>query len=691
MEATWQYTPFFFPLVIGGLISIALAAFSWRHRSARGAVPFAVLMLCVTWWSTGYAVQLSQTDLTTKVFVSNLNYIAILIIPMAWLAFALQYAGQHRPLTRRNLILLAIIPLLMMGVVWTDQWHHWFRIRVEMTLVLDRFLVMKPTHGVAFWVLTAYAYPLILLGAGLLLRSLLRSPGVIRAQAIAIIIGILAPLAANVLSIFDLIPHEGIDLTPFAFVITGLMMGWALFRFQLLDVVPVARDRIIEGMRDGVIVLDSRKRIVDLNQAAQEFLDRPISEIIGHPSRDVLASWPELAEYAQDIVEAHAEIALDRGARFFDLRISPLQDVGGRSAGRLIVLRDISARKRAEGELTAILESIADGVIVFDPVGRAIVANPAITDLLGIHADDVIGLHLEELLSDTVDAEQRAVLATALGSNAMFCPSIQIKWGKKTLSASAAPVRLESGDVIGSVAVFRDFTREAEVDRMKSTFVSIASHELRAPLTAILGYSEMLREGVFGPLQGEQMDVVRRLLANTNQMMSLANNLLDQARMEAGEISLSPSTFSPANLANSVREMMEITAHTKGIALTCDIADDAPSKVTGDMQRLRQILVNLTSNAIKFTDEGQVTLHVYRPDADHWALAVSDTGCGISEEGQKIVFEPFRREESVARKYGGAGLGLSIAKQLVALMGGQILLESQVGVGSTFTVVLPVG
>jgi PAS domain S-box-containing protein len=691
MDSTWQYTPFFFPLVIGAAISFALAIFSWRHRSARGAVSFAVLMLCVSWWSMGYAIQLSYTDLYAKVLLSNLNYLAIFIIPIAWLAFTLQYTGQNRALVPRNLILMAIVPVVMTIIVWTDHVHHWFRTQVTMTLVADTYWVMEPVHGIAFWVFVAYAYPLILLGAGLLLRSLMRSPGVIRAQAVAIIVGTLAPLLANALSIFDLIPTRGIDLTPFAFVVTGLTMGWALFRFQLLDVVPIARDRIIEGMRDGVIVLDARKRIVDLNQAAQELLNRPTSQIIGHPSRDVLAAWPELAEYAQDIVEAHAEITLNQGTaqRFFDLRISPLQDIGGRSAGRLIVLRDISARKRAEGELRAILESIVDGVIVFDPVGRAIVANPAITDLLGIDADEIIGLHIEELLSDTVASEERAVIATALESRVMYCPSIQIKWGTKTLSASAAPVRLESGDVIGSVAVFRDFSREAEIDRMKSTFVSIASHELRAPLTAILGYAEMLREGVFGSLEDEQLDAVRRVLSNTNQMMSLANNLLDQARMEAGEISFSPTTFSPADLVHNVRQMIEIVAHSRGLQLTVDIADDAPSSVIGDLQRLQQILVNLTSNAIKFTDEGQVTLRVYKPDADRWALAVSDTGCGISEEGQKIVFEPFRREESVARKYGGAGLGLSIAKQLVELMGGQILLESQVGEGSTFTVVLP--
>jgi PAS domain S-box-containing protein len=673
-------------------MSLGLAIFAWRHHSTPGATSFAALMGCVAWWSIGYAIQLSFIALRAKVIQSNINYIAIFIVPLAWLAFALQYTGHEKWLTRRNLALLSIVPIILLGVVWTDSLHRWFRTDVQLVTIGGRFVAMKPTHGVAFWAFVAYAYPLILLGTGLILRNLVGSAGVHRSQAIVITIGTLAPLAANVLSIFNLIPLQGIDLTPFAFVITGLAMGWGLFRYQLLDVVPVARDTIIENMRDSVIVLDARKRIVDLNPAAQKLLGRPTSQVIGHPSRQVLADWPALAEYTQDIIEAQAEIAMNKEGiqRFFDLRISPLRGLRGGSAGRLVVLRDITVRKRAESELKAILESIADGVIVFDASGGATIANTAATDLLGIQADEIIGADIREVMVGIVTHVEQAVISAALESNAMSCSSIKIPWGQKTLSVSAAPVRLDSGEVIGSVAVFRDFTHEAEVDRMKSTFVSIASHELRAPLNAILGYAEMLKEGVFGSLTGEQSDAVKRVLANTNQMMSLANNLLDQARMEAGKLGLTLTTFSPASLVDGVREMMEITACTKRLDLTSHVADDVPPMITGDFQRLQQMLVNMTSNAIKFTDQGQVTLRAYMPDPDHWALAVSDTGCGISEEGQKIIFEPFRRDKEVAHKYGGAGLGLSIAKQLVELMGGEIQLESEVGKGSTFTVVLPI-
>ncbi|MBN1977767.1 MAG: PAS domain-containing protein [Anaerolineae bacterium] len=688
----WQYTPYFFPLIAGALISLGLAIFAWRHRSTPGATSFAALMGCVACWSLGYAIQLSFIAMRAKVIQSNINYTAIFVVPLTWLAFALQYTGHEKWLTRRNLASLSVIPIILLGIIWTDSWHRWFRTDIELVAIGGKFVVMQPTHGVAFWAFAAYAYSLILLGTGLILRNLIGSASVYRSQAIVITVGTLIPLAANALSIFHLVPFSGIDLTPFSFVLTGAAMAWGIFRYQLLDVVPVAHDTIIENMRDSVIVLDAQKRIVDLNPAAQKLLGRPPSQIIGRPSREVLTAWPALAEYAQDIIEAHAEIALDKeGAqRFFDLRISPLRGLRGGPAGRLIVLRDITVRKRAESELNATLESIADGVIVFDAAGRATIANAAATDLLGTREDEIVGSDIREVMIGVVAQVEQAVINAALESNSLSRSSIKIPWGQKTLSVSAAPVRLDSGEVIGSVAVLRDFTHEAEVDRMKSTFVSIASHELRAPLNAILGYTEMLREGVFGSLTGEQHDAVKRVLANTNQMMSLANNLLDQARMEAGKLSLTLSTFSPANLVDGVRQMMEITAHTKNIDLVSHVAADVPPTITGDFQRLQQILVNLTSNAIKFTDEGSVSLCAYKPDLDHWALAVSDTGCGISEEGQKIVFEPFRRGEEVAHKYGGAGLGLSIAKQLVELMGGEIQLESKVGKGSTFTVVLPI-
>jgi PAS domain S-box-containing protein len=338
----------------------------------------------------------------------------------------------------------------------------------------------------------------------------------------------------------------------------------------------------------------------------------------------------------------------------------------------------------------AILDSTADGIIVFDDIGIATVANPSVADLLEHPAKEIVGRDFETLMAGEVSDEDREMIGHLLHGEEMNRPSIKFEWGEKTLSASVAPVHLETGEDVGTVAVFRDFTLEAEIDRMKSTFVSIASHELRTPLNAILGYTEMLKEGVYGDLSERQEGAMERLMANTSHMLGLVNNLLDRARIEAGTLKLNISPFSPTNLIDGVIGVMDVMAQNKGLELTSSVAEDVPSALTGDWQRLHQILINFANNAIKFTEAGGVDVRIYMHDRDYWAIAVSDTGIGIPKHAQEFIFEPFRQvDESATREYGGAGLGLSIVKQLVEMMGGWIELESEEGKGSTFTVVLP--
>jgi PAS domain S-box-containing protein len=339
----------------------------------------------------------------------------------------------------------------------------------------------------------------------------------------------------------------------------------------------------------------------------------------------------------------------------------------------------------------AILESTADGIIVFDNAGTATVANPAVSGLLARPADGIVGRDIETLMGDAVDAEREMAVAKLLRQGEMPYPNVKFDWDTRTLSVSAAPVHLAGGEEIGTVAVFRDFTREAELDRMKSAFVSTASHELRTPLSAILGYADMLQEGIYGALSERQRNTMERIVANIGRLLSLVGNLLDQAQMEAGMMTLDIAPFRTADLTSDAMAVMSVLAEAKGLELISHVADDVPDTLVGDRQRLHQILVNLVGNAVKFTQEGTVSVRVYRPDASCWALAVSDTGPGISKDAQSYIFEPFRHaDESLTREYTGAGLGLTIVKQLVELMEGEITLESDVGVGSTFTIVLPI-
>lgn len=369
------------------------------------------------------------------------------------------------------------------------------------------------------------------------------------------------------------------------------------------------------------------------------------------------------------------------------------RDLDQRVAARTQELTEALARERIEaGKNEAILESIADGVLVFDLSNRLMTTNPSAARLFGKPVAHMVNQDIHALLpagSTTADARQ-AVLHLLADPNPAN-GNVRIQWGEKTLAVNAAPVRTLAGDMIGTVAVFRDFTREAEVDRLKSDFVAMVSHELRTPLSSILGYAEMFCEGVYGKISEPQRSAADRIMANTRRLLSIVNDLLDQAQIEAGKLLFHHHSFSPDELIENMQTVMENIVQQKNLVLSVHITEDMPRVLVGDIQRINQVLVNLVNNAVKFTEQGTITVRLRRVDARRWAMEVTDTGVGIPIEAQAYIFDPFRQVNmDVTRQFGGIGLGLSIVKHLVVLMHGDIRLKSTVGEGSTFIVTLPI-
>ena len=350
---SWQYTPFLFPLLVTAAISGGLALYAWQRRSAVGAAPFALLMLGVAGWSLVYALRLGSTDLAAKLFWAKARYVAIVVVPSSWLAFVLQYTGRGKLLTPRNVAILAIVPVFTLVLVWTNDVHHlfWSDIGLERTSSL---VVWSATHGPGFWVYAAYTYLLLLVSTFMLVQALLRSPRLYRLQVVLLLIGALAPLMADLVTTYDVIPFP-LDLTPYGFTVAGLIVAWGIFRFRLFDIVPVARSAVVDSMSGGVFVLDAQDRVVDINPAAQRIVSRPASETIGQPISQLLTNRSDLLERYQDVTEAHTEIALGEGRdqRSYDLRISPIRDRRGHLMGRLVVLTDITDRQQAEASLKA--------------------------------------------------------------------------------------------------------------------------------------------------------------------------------------------------------------------------------------------------------------------------------------------------------------------------------------------------
>jgi len=228
-----------------------------------------------------------------------------------------------------------------------------------------------------------------------------------------------------------------------------------------------------------------------------------------------------------------------------------------------------------------------------------------------------------------------------------------------------------------------------EAARLKSQFLATISHELRTPMNAIIGFSQILLRPKFGKLTNQQTDMVERILSNGKNLLMLLNEVLDFSELEAGQLHLKPELFDLTTTINIVIAQMRSLAQAKKLSLGVDIEMKNPL-VFNDSRRIRQILINLLSNAIKFTDSGGISLEVQELANNQLAITVRDTGIGIAPRDLQQIFEAFRQvDQTMTRKYPGTGLGLAIIDSLVQMMGGHITLESQLGVGSMFRIEVP--
>jgi PAS domain S-box-containing protein len=308
---------------------------------------------------------------------------------------------------------------------------------------------------------------------------------------------------------------------------------------------------------------------------------------------------------------------------------------------------------------------------------------------------------------DQVEQFRRDDLQVFQSGEEVFIPeqrSVSPAGNERWWQTIKRPIRAEDGSVSEVLTVVTEITQRKETEealrvardqaleasRIKSEILAKAHHELQTPLGAILGYAEMIEMGYFGNVSDMQKETLQKIINRTNHLTALVQDLLAQANLESRKITFHQSYITPSELLLEMHQVLDEAAAVKGLTLTSEIEANFPAVIHSDRKRLMKILTSLVGNSIKFTERGQVHVRLYQPDETTWAMAVSDSGPGIPKEARAYIFEPFRQVDgSLTRKHQGFGLGLSLVKELVLSLEGEVHLSSEAGEGSTFTVILP--
>ncbi|MBX7497056.1 MASE1 domain-containing protein [Qipengyuania sp. 6B39] len=363
---------------------------------------------------------------------------------------------------------------------------------------------------------------------------------------------------------------------------------------------------------------------------------------------------------------------------------------------------------RQKAELALLAENLTDAILRVDPQGICTYASPSTTAVLGMPPDEFIGRPIADRLHPEtseaiVEVERRLNSGVALKERLTYRRYLDDESGEAIyIEADCAVAQnVETGEHEGIVVSARDVTARVILERRlkqamhhaenaaraKAQFLANMSHEIRTPMNGVLGFAELLQRMELGGEAGRYAELIER---SGRSMMMLLNDILDISKIESGQLKVTSEPVAIGELAADCVELHLAQAERKGIALTCRIEDDIPPLVASDPLRLRQVLLNLIGNAVKFTESGGIEVVVMREDS-RLAISVEDTGIGIDGARLDHIFDPFvQAEGETTRRFGGTGLGLSISRQLAELLGGTLSVDSMPGVGSRFTLRLPV-
>ena len=416
----WFTNPFVIPMILAGLIALICAFFVAQRERVPGSTPLLGLILAVFIWAIAYAFELASAQLTFEILWAKVEYFGIPYVPMFMFIFAYEISQNTKKLTRRDLALLGIPAVIFTLLALTNGYHGWIWSEIGQK-DMGNYYLLSLEHGFAFWLLIAYSYILLFIGTIFIVRRVYSSPAEFKVQSFIILAGAGITWLGNIIYVSGLSPIPELDFTPISFVISGIIFSVGLFRFGMLDIMPIAGEAVLESLDDVVIVVNSKNKVVFVNRSFEYFFRVPPSDLIGKSAVNAFAPWPSikaLVGHNNTIRKEITAVSAENIAFIFDVRLFNIRWRTEQIMGSVIILSDITERRSAESRVVqqqlqdvgsvdiplSVIYRITDEKIV--DVNRTFLLN------LGYERKNVLGRSLLDL--GFWDSYQRADFLRAL-------------------------------------------------------------------------------------------------------------------------------------------------------------------------------------------------------------------------------------------------------------------------------------
>ena len=713
-------TPFF----VAAILIFVVALFVYSRRKARGAWYLTLVCLSASVWATSEGMLYFGLDIESNMLITNLQYFGITPLPPLALLFGLSIFGFESLINRRRLFFFFFIAIIIIILVWTNPIHKLI-FTDYYTIDSGPFPMLGLKHGPLWWIILVYQYSLIAVLTIVLLFEVLTCVSFHRAQAGLILVAVTVVWGFNAIYASGNSPVPNIDISSIAFTLVAASMAWGFFRYNLLDILPIAKSEIFCGLDDAILVFDRKDRIIDINPTAESMFGIGVAEAIGQGDLQFSGDHPQLHRLLDEMKQNEVRLIIEGQERVYDIHSSVLKDKKGVLLGRMIVLRNISDRKcmedalrQSEARFKDISYSMADWIWETDSNGKYTFTSGRVKEILGYPPEELIGQTPFDLMPED-EAKRIEEVFKRIASEKI--PIIDLenwnltKKGKKIcLLTNGVPMLDKRGVFIGYRGVDKDITEAklAEEERAKlqnqlqqarkmETIGILAggvAHDLNNILSGIVSYPELILMDL--PEGSPLRKAILTIKSSGEKAAVVVQDLLTLARRGV-------SITETVNLNRIISEQLKSPEYEKlksfhpNAEVKTNLNKDLLN-IKGSTTHLSKTVMNLVSNAAEaMPDGGKISistenLYIDKPingydhidKGDYVTFKISDTGIGISKEDMERIFEPFYTKKVMGRS--GTGLGMAVVWGTVKDHKGYIDIQSTPGKGTTFTLYFPV-